>query len=121
MRDFDLALGRHLPELLAAVQAERADDGERDEDGLLLDDRWDTYSVSGAALIHVFPEFLDRMAAAPDPDAIARFVAFLREWEELSAGFVLGDAMPLYLRWHVRQSPELMRLFPKDLSEGYAE
>lgn len=121
VREFDMMLERHLPDLAAELARKRHDDGQRDEDGLLLADRWDTFSVSGTALISVFPNFLDRMAEAPDHDAVGHFIAFLREWESRDPGAVLERAMPLWLRWHVQQSAVLMRLFPPDLSDGYAE
>lgn len=121
VREFDLMLEGHLPELAEKVKQARYDDRDPDSDGLALPDRWDTYSVSGTALIDVFPDFLDRMAVTPNEDAVNRFIAFLREWQSRDPGRVLGDVVPLWLRGHVQDSETLMRLFPPDLREGYAE
>jgi hypothetical protein len=121
VRDFDEVLGTYLPGLLAEVQAERDDEDEFDEGGLRIEDRYDTYSISGEALIHVFPRFLERMAVAPDRDQLGRFVAFLQAWEDRAPGAVLDDAMPLYLRGVILDNPQLGEYFPENLCEGYAE
>lgn len=121
VREFDAVLATYLPELLAEVQAERADEGEFDDEGLRIEDRYDTYSVSGEALIHVFPRFLERMAVAPDPDQLGRFVAFLEAWEARAPGAVLDNAMPLYLRAYIAENPQLGKYLPEILREGRAE
>jgi hypothetical protein len=121
VRDFDELLGTCFPGLLAEVRAERYDEGEFDDEGLRIEDRYDNYSVSGEALIHVFPRFLDRMAVAPDPDQLVRFVAFLQAWEDREPGAVLDNAMPMYLRGYVVDNPQLWQYFPENLREGYYE
>jgi hypothetical protein len=121
VRDFDELLETCLPRLRAEVQAERYDEGEFDDEGLPIEDRYDTYSVSGEALIQVFPRFLDRMAVAPDPDQLVRFVAFLQAWEDREPGAVLDRAMPQYLRGYIVDNPQLWQHFPENLREGYYE